>query len=92
MNKLLFAIFISLLFTNISFAKLSDTAWNQVYEGCYNSSDKSKFYEQYCTCFVNSFSEMFSDNELNNYLKTTRDVTQDSLFLRVTQQCYDKYK
>ncbi len=92
MNKILTFIILSFLYTNISTAKLSNTAWNQVYGGCYNSSDKSKFFRQYCTCFVNSFSEIFSDNELDNYLKTTRDVTQDPLFLRVTRECYDKYK
>tara|TARA_B100001250_G_C19770436_1_gene776897 strand:+ start:812 stop:1090 length:279 start_codon:yes stop_codon:yes gene_type:complete len=92
MKKILIIIFISLLFSHTSNAKLSNEAWNDVYGGCYDTSEKTKFFNQYCTCFVNGFDAKFSDEELDRYLRTTKDVTKDPLFIKITQQCYDKYK
>ena len=63
-----------------------------VYRGCYENSKKTKFFEQYCTCFVNGFDAKFSDSELNNFLRTTSDVTKEPLFNKITRQRYDKYK
>ena len=92
MKKILITIFISLLFTNISNAKLSNAYWNDVYGGCYDTTEKTKFFNQYCTCFVNGYDEKFSDEELDRYLSTTSDVTKDPFFKRIAKQCYDKYK
>jgi len=92
MKKTLITIFAWLLFTNMSNAKLSNTAWNTVYAGCYENSEKTKFFKQYCTCFVNGFDAKFSDEELDKYLITTKDVSNDPLFLKITRRCYDKYK
>ena len=92
MKRYLIIIFISLLFSHTSNAKLSSEAWNDVYGGCFNNSEKTKFFNQYCTCFVNEYDAIFSDEELDRYLRTTKDVQKDPLFKKITQQCYDKYK
>ncbi len=92
MRKFLIIIFLSLLLTGGAYAKLSKTAWMDVYRGCYENSDKSKFFQQYCTCFVDGFDAKFSDTELDNFLLTTPDVTKEPLFIKITRRCYDKYK
>ncbi len=93
MRKFLIIIFLSpLILTSGAYAKLSKAAWMDVYRGCYENSEKTKFFEQYCTCFVNGFDAKFSDSELDNFLRTTSDVTKEPLFTKITRQCYDKYK
>ena len=92
MKIILIAISLSLTFAPVANAKLSKAAWNEVYGGCYDTSERTKFFKQYCTCFVNGFSAKFSDDQLDRYLTTTSDVTKDPLFLKITKRCYDKYK
>jgi len=91
-KKFLIIIFLSLTLTNGAYAKLSNAAWMDVYRGCYENSDKTKFFQQYCTCFVDGFDAKFSDSELDSFLRETRDVTKEPLFIKITRRCYDKYK
>ena len=81
-----------LLFTNISYARLSDEAWREMFNGCYYSGVQMKELKAYCTCYTSKFDINFSDDSALEFLETAGDLTKNPTVKKWARQCYDKYK
>ena len=68
MKKLFIFIFLSFFLTKPLFA-LSNDFWNAIFDGCYNESEKTRFWKSYCTCYTDKFDAKYNDDEMIIFLE-----------------------
>tara|TARA_B100001093_G_scaffold449644_1_gene455943 strand:+ start:31 stop:315 length:285 start_codon:yes stop_codon:yes gene_type:complete len=83
---------ISLILTNVAYAKLSKDYWNEIFNGCYYSGIQVKKLKAYCTCYTNKFSANFSDETVLQFIETAGDLTKNPTVIKYTKQCINKHK
>ena len=91
-KKTLFIIFFLLQFSNIVNAKLSDEAWNEMFNGCYYSGVQMKKLKSYCACYTNKFNANFSDETVLEFIEEAGDLTKNPTVIKYTRQCINKNK
>ena len=68
MKKLLGIMVLGLLFSNISYSKISKDIYNELYEACMIEAMKAdlgyKITKNYCKCSVDHFDKNYNDNSL----------------------------
>ena len=92
MKKILLTFFVSLIFANVAYAKLSDDFWNEIFNGCYYSGIQVKKLKSYCTCYTNKFSANFSDKTVLEFIETAGDLTKNPTVIKYTRECINKFK
>ena len=91
MKKFLGIVVLGLLLSGNCYAKLSDEAWREMFNGCYYSGVQMKKLKAYCTCYTNKFDINFSDETVLKFIETT-DLSKHPTVEKWARQCYDKYK
>ena len=92
MKNFIITFFISLILTNVAYAKLSKDYWNEIFNGCYYSGIQVKKLKAYCTCYTNKFSANFSDESVLEFIETAGDLTKNPTVIKYTKQCINKHK
>ena len=92
MKNFIITFFISLILTNVAYAKLSKDFWNEVFNGCYYSGEQTKKLKAYCTCYTNKFDANFSDEGILEFIQSAGDLTKSPTVKKWSRQCYDKHK
>ena len=91
MRKIFIFIFVSFFLAN-PLQALSNDFWNAIFDGCYNASDKTKFWKSYCTCYTDKFDAKYNDDQIIVFLEATRgtDLSKHSMVKKFSKQCIDK--
>lgn len=91
MKKIFLILFFTLFFSNPLFA-ISKAFWNAIYDGCYNDSERTKFWRSYCTCYVNKFDEIYNDEQIIIFLNQNEgtDLAKHPLVKRFARECIDE--
>jgi len=92
MKKKIILIFLSFFLANPLLA-LSTEFWNAIYGGCYDGSEKTKFWKSYCTCYTDKFDAKYNDEQMVIFLEATEgtDLSKHPLVKRFAKECYDKF-
>ena len=92
MKNFIITFFISLILTNVAYAKLSKDFWNEVFNGCYYSGEQIKKLKAFCTCYTNKFDANFSDEGILEFIQSAGDLNKNPTVIKWSRYCYDKHK
>ena len=81
MKKILVIVVLTLLFTNISYSKISKVYYEELYDSCMIEALKANvgymITKNYCKCSADHFDNNYNDNSLNALVEGERAVYND---------------
>ena len=85
MKKILGIVVLNLLFTNVSYSKISKVYYEELYDSCMIEALKANvgymITKNYCKCTVKKLSERFSDDDLDAVFKQKpEEIIEDTKF------------
>ena len=91
MKKILTVLTISLLWSNISFAEVSDEYYEVLYEGCMETAKlknrSPSVTKRYCICAAD---KRFTENSLDKILQDSNTKAADNLLVNISSYCNKK--
>ncbi len=94
MKKILTVLTVSLLWSNISFAEVSDEYYEALYEGCMETAKlknrSPSVTKRYCICVADYIDKRFTENSLDKILQDSNTKAADNLLVNVSSYCNKK--
>ena len=94
MKKILTTLTISLLWSNIVLAKISDAYYEVLYEGCMTTAKKKNrspsVTKRYCICSADYIDKRFTENSLDKILQDSNTKAADNLLVNISSYCNKK--
>ena len=94
MKKILTVLTISLLWSNISFAEVSDEYYEVLYEGCMETAKlknrSPSVTKRYCICAADYIDKRFTENSLDKILQDSNTKAADNLLVNISSYCNKK--
>ena len=94
MKKILTVLTVSLLWSNISFAEVSDEYYEALYEGCMETAKlknrSPSVTKRYCICAADYIDKRFTDSSLDKLLNDSNTKAADDLINNISNYCNRK--
>ena len=98
MKKILKIVVISLIFCNVSYSKINQSLYKELYDFCMvgtarydhlfeNKTDLYRKTSKYCKCVSDFFDKNYDDSSINKFFGNYSENTYNSMFRAVSIRC-----